>query len=878
MYLENTLSIWDDSIGTGAISSRQVAALPLALLGAILEAIHLPASIFQKIVFYVWFAGSGLAMWFLCAVFRLNRIARVNAALLYMVSPYAITVIWSQVDGLIIPGYVGLPLGLALFVYSLKNNKPLHTAILGNLLLLLSMVSVVFQNPAYAILFWVPLLTAAILLPLLREVTWLQTTKTTVFFGIIWLLMNAFWIIPLFSSLTDEFQQASHQILQAEDPSRIFRSDLDTYEINSVTPIDALRLTGLWSITESSAGDPYYIWGKSTTSPWWLIVSFLLPVIIIIGLMQGKHRTAATLFSLIFLIGLFFIIGTNPPGEDIRLTLHKVMPGLLRTFRAVYSKIGLLVTLGAAPLFGLGISAIYEMSWHNPTHFYRATAVLMSLLVIGLGGWPAWSGQVINPGGQVIQPARVRIPSSYDELRLWESQQPDLFRIVPLPISKTGSTAYRWEESGYIGGDFIRSYSPDHPILFAGTRNPLMLALVQSIAQSSFTSPEAIQKILGLLNARYVLLHEDFHWPANANFMMFNDQATINTFAHDNELFAEAQHWQDLVLLQPIAAAWQPKIYATSELTYTVSSGANIADALALPDQPAEPALYLHDPLNIFGANQFVSQLTDDVVVTTAIDDQALTQARQDLSDAHAVRSPFVKKREVQIELLQRSLPLGNNSSLLIPQAGDYTVYIARDWLTDQQAQVAVSFIDSNGITYPMTDSNQTQATDQHYQRLGNISLPAGFSSLAITVGERQLTSLPPGTLTFRKIPTQIPVASPTITVQQHSPYEYMAQVQDASAPFILILSETYHPGWRAVVTAIDGTKSAIPATQHIPINGYANAWLVDSALPATISLVFSAQKFVWYGLWITGLATLGSICMFMLQIYRWVDPLPAKV
>lgn len=870
MYLEKTLSIWDDSIGTGAVSARQVAALPLALLGATFEALNLPASSFQKIIFYGWFAGSGLAMWFLCIIFGLKRIARVNAVLLYMVSPYALAVIWSQTDGLIMPGYAGLPLGLALFVHGFRNNKPLQTAITGNFLLLLSMVSVVFQNPAYAILFWAPLLLAAILLPLLRVVTWLQTIKTTVFFGAIWLLMNAFWIAPLLASLTDEFQQASHQILQAEDPSRIFRSDLDTYAINSVSAIDALRMTGLWSLTASSAGDPYYIWGELTKSWWWLIASLLIPIVMIVGIIQRHHRQAAALFSLLFIIGTFLIIGTHEPGTNIRLALLSALPELLRAFRAVYSKIGLFLALGAAPLFGLGISAIYNTPQPSIRHFYRIGALCIALLVIGVGGWPAWSGSVINPGGHVLQPARVRIPSSYDALHEWESTQEDVFRILPLPISKTGSTAYRWQDSGYIGGDFIRSYLPNHPILFAGTRNPLMLALVQSIDQPLFTNREAIQKTLGLLNARYVLVHEDFHWPANANFMMFNDQSKINSFAYNNGWFSHSQSWDDLVLLEPTQPSWLPKIYATAAPTYVVSAGANIADALALPDQPARPALYLHDPYTLTDANKAVSQLTDDVIVTTAIDDAALTQARLDLSDARSAQSPFVNKREVEIELIQRSFPLGRDSSLLIPQAGDYIIYIASAWLADQQAAVAVTITDSDNQVYSVNNPRQALETSQHYQQLGHLNLPAGSHQLAVSVGGRPLTALPPGTLTFHKLSPPVTTPTPIITVQQQSPYQYTALVQDATAPFIMVLSETYHPGWRAVVTAADGTKSDIPAAQHIPINGYANAWLVNSVGPTTISITFASQRFVWYGLWITGLAIVSSVLVLLIS---WLIP-----
>lgn len=865
MYLEKTLSIWDDSIGTGAVSARQVAALPLALFGALAENIRVPASVFQHLLFFGWFAGSGLAMWWLCRVAGLDRLASLSAALVYQVSPYALTVIWSQVDGLLMPMYTGLPFGLALYLYSVQQPRA-WPALLGGNLIWLAVTSAVFQNPMYAVLLWTPIFLAAPLLAVLRVTSWWRAVMTAIVFSLVFIILNAYWIMPLLKLITDEFTQASHQILQAEDPSRIFRSDLATYEINSVTAIDALRLTGLWSITETNVGDPYYAWGQLTTSWWWRSLSFLLPLFVIIGLLHRGSRPAVVIMAVVFMVGLFFTIGTYQPGAELRLYIMGQAPGLLRAMRAVYSKCGFLVAVGTAPLFGLGVSALQQAVQRYRPRLARFAVAVVMVLTIGIGGWPAWTGAVINPGGHVLQPARVRVPSFYQGLRQWEATQSDVFRILPLPISKTGSTAYRWENSGYIGGDFIRSFSPHHPVLFAGTRNPLMLALVKFIDQPTFSTPLAIQKILGLLNTRYVLVHEDFHWPANANFMMFNDQSTINSFAYQSGLFRSAARWGDLVLLEPTPSAWQPKLYVAARPTYLISSGANIADALALPDLPSPIALYLHAVRDVAGTNERMSHLTDEMIITSSIDDEALTQARRDLSDALAARSPFVKRREVQIELVQRSIPLGSKAPVLIPQAGSYTIYVAQAWLTDQHAPITIALTDATGTTHVSTGRSTRPKLTEHYQPLGSVDLPAGPAQLSMTVGSQPLTALPPGTLTLHK-KSRLPTSTlPTLAWQQWSPYHYTADVSGAADPFVIVLSETYHPGWQATVQGRDGITTAVPAEQHVMINGYANAWLINSDNPATITISFTPQRYVWYGLGITS----SAIAVSVLALVGW--------
>lgn len=846
MFLEKTLSVWDNSVGTGQIASRQIAALPLALVGAGMAALGVPLSLAQKFLFYFWFAGSGLAMLWLCYVFRFPRLARISAALFYMTSPYALVTVWSQTDGLFMPIYLGMPLGVGLFVSILRQQKGILFILLVALLLLASLSSVGLQNPAFALVFSIPILLAAVGYALLYPDRWLGVVWRTLVFGVVSLGLNAFWIVPLLTEVADEFAQASHQILQAEDPSRILRSDIDTYGINSVRAVDALRLTGLWSVTAKHSGDPYYAWGAFTEKPAVRTLSFLLPMLIGLGLLTSARQPRGVFFGLLFLVSGFFVLGTFPPGEELRLKLHLAFPPLLRAFRSTYGKWGILLAVSAAPLAGLGLSALAGAAWGRRSRQLLpllATGVLV--VFVGIQGKPVWTGDVIHPQGRVLQPARVRVPSFYNNFRQWAEQQPEAFRILPLPLSKTGSTGYRWSDGGYVGGDFIRWYSPHHPVIFAGTRNPLLLAVVETIDSPTFTSDLALRRVLGLLNARYVLMHHDFYWPLNENFMMFNDAEPITAFLRRG-LLEKVARFGDLEILQPPPSSFIPKVYASPYLTYVVGSGAHLADALTFPDTPVFPALYVHDVTRPASEVEFARTTAQEFIVTTSFDEEKVAQARRDLSDARSARSAFAGEEERKINLFQRSININEGRSLVIPHAGRYAVAIAPSRISDKRDRVSVFLTDAVGKQHVVMNSVVAESEPVSYYRvLGDVELPAGPISFTLTLDDKTLSVIPPGTLILRARSEQPLSPAPTITFRQESPTRYSAHVQGAIAPFWLVLSETFHSRWEATV-------GAAPLL-HLPINGYANAWQVTANGDFDVTITFAQQQFVWIGLALTG-------------------------
>ena len=90
------------------------------------------------------------------------------------------------------------------------------------------------------------------------------------------------------------------------------------------------------------------------------------------------------------------------------------------------------------------------------------------------------------------------------------------------------------------------------------------------------------------------------------------------------------------------------------------------------------------------------------------------------------------------------------------------------------------------------------------------------------------------------KIPP--PTKKPTTTYEKIDPTKYIVHV-NASKPFFLIFSESYHKDWIAYV---DGQQ--ILNEYHFMANGYANAWYINKTGSYTITLEFWPQKLFYLG------------------------------
>jgi hypothetical protein len=157
--------------------------------------------------------------------------------------------------------------------------------------------------------------------------------------------------------------------------------------------------------------------------------------------------------------------------------------------------------------------------------------------------------------------------------------------------------------------------------------------------------------------------------------------------------------------------------------------------------------------------------------------------------------------------------------------------------------------MDTKHLTYPIVIPPNQKAIIQINHEASNIVLSSWDSSKLSKPNENENKPL---TIHFQKI----------------NPTKYEIKVTNATQPFFLVFSESYHPQWKAYVNPqADDTnwleaffQKSIPDDEHFPVNGYANAWYIDPTEQGTgkqefgITLYFKPQSLFYLGCTISGL------------------------
>lgn len=104
----------------------------------------------------------------------------------------------------------------------------------------------------------------------------------------------------------------------------------------------------------------------------------------------------------------------------------------------------------------------------------------------------------------------------------------------------------------------------------------------------------------------------------------------------------------------------------------------------------------------------------------------------------------------------------------------------------------------------------------------------------------------------------------PTITFTKINNAKHQVYVKNATAPYLLIFSEGFNPLWEA---SID--DSLISEKDHMLVNNYANAWLINKEGDYTIDLSFKAEESLSLGKQIT---TVTLIIIIIVLLFKYRD------
>ncbi|MDD5729654.1 MAG: alpha-(1-_3)-arabinofuranosyltransferase family protein [Candidatus Omnitrophica bacterium] len=597
-FFQSNLFLWDHAVSMGYPAPGQMSFLaPYSSYGYLTELAGISLVIFEKSLFYVWFTLSGLSMYYLCRVLGFNRLTRISAALFYMMNPYSMELPWHLASGMLLPGYSMTPLLLGLFIRSLTSKKTYEYVFL----LLLAWVvlgTYAYANPAILVIHWIILfsyLSYHLIVNRKNSAVLKQAFSVTAVLTCLWILLNIFWIAPYLESMFIDSVKPSTSNMG-------FISDLETFKLNSASLPEALRLGGLWSLHGKWEEALYYAWSDSYSTPLFILLSFLIPILAIFPLINTEKKKIKNVlyFSILLVFGLFMIKGAKPPFASLNIWLYKHIPLLGTAFRSNIQKWGLLTSFAFSVLVGSGISSAFDylrMNLNKRIAFIFTSFAMASLFLIL--AYPFWTGELIFQGGGIIPSARTKIPPYYYAFKDWVKEQPEEFRLFSLPLSKNSNTVYSWGKEGYAGADIIKWFS-DKPVIYAnyGKYYDIPLLIAGEIEKSSNIEFGPLFK---LLNVKYILLHRDINWQVikNHTWWVNHDLGKVEEFINTQKSLKLEKKFGGLEVYKIDEKFFTPYIYATTNYFF-IRSGIESLVSLAQTEYLAgKPVIFLSGEENL---------------------------------------------------------------------------------------------------------------------------------------------------------------------------------------------------------------------------------------------------------------------------------------
>lgn len=842
--------VWDSISATGSPNPRALTTIPYFFFMSFLQNIGFSLYTIQKIQIYVLFTLSGLSMYYLSStLFNKNqRIITLTSSLFYMMNPYALTDVWGTGLWGIIFAYPLYPFMLALFIKGLNTGKYKYL-----LFILFSWLifSVAANHPAFVISIW--LLQFSYLIFFIfynkqEKEKVVRGIQFTVLLLMFWLLTNIWWILPTLPFVKEEIVAAK----LSGDPLNIF---LDKSGYTSL--LNVLRLLGAWQLYVRNPSGPYYSWSLAYFTIPFVVLSFLLPILGFVALLLKPKNRHVIYFTTLSVLVLFLLKGANFPLGIFNIWLFENIP-FAGAFRSHYEKLGMILALSYAFLIGVALNELYLLVKNKALNRIKqesvkksisATLVITILLLIEvIYVFPFWTGDVIYPGGNVIPSFRLQVPPYYHEASDWFKDQSGDFRIFYLPGLAPLGPAYSWEH-GYFGSDPLDQYFfPDKGIIgFGLSRNTAVDDFQRKIINSlSENAPISVGKVLALANIRYVLLHNDFNLryspttPPERFRIVLNDQKSI----HFEKSFGQLDFYKN--------AFWKPlHIYATSNGIMVHRSLDDMIKVVERDDfLPGESVLFLSSQNDVHELSNIPLQIVE-FNITLAVYDGSTNPANW----TSIATEPYVAKYYSGWKGVISTDGNGDPDMLIFPSLNDsaYTfppqspdgwnaynstlVYLIADdnpreiysIVTDGKPATDIVGVwwesdwmgmGTKPITYPIV-------IPPHQRAIIQINHKADTVNLLIEPPYFEISSV---------------INKPSISYRKINPTKYIVRI-NASDPYFLVFSESYHKDWIAYV---DGQQ--ISNEYHFMANGYANAWYINKTGTYNITLEFQQQKLFYVG------------------------------
>jgi hypothetical protein len=386
--LDRYFYAWDDSINLGVAPFDYFQAIFFFFFQTLISALDFSLQTTQKLLFIFWFAAPGLSFYYFLRAFLPTHILQ-NGALagsLFYMTTTALIPIWQGFNIANLTGYTFGPILLTLFFLMMDGRLSYFkgAALFGLMSFLASPLGV---NSPFLLVFSIPFMLYSffkIIIPLKDKEykSALIILAKASGFAFIFVLVNTFWIIPLFNAV---FTTSPENISP-------FTHQSATEWLSGISQrtsiLNVIRQQGIWTWTNGygvgSAFDLYDAYSvKFLENPFFIIISFLFPIFVFFAAFIRPRIDKAGFFSVLALISIIGGAGAHLPTGALYLFLFKTVP-FLWMVRSPWYKFSFLTTLSFGVLLTITLGYIASQVHKSGTKSGISKILLSNLQYIAI--------------------------------------------------------------------------------------------------------------------------------------------------------------------------------------------------------------------------------------------------------------------------------------------------------------------------------------------------------------------------------------------------------------------------------------------------------------------------------------------------------------
>jgi len=402
-------------------------------------------------------------------------------------------------------------------------------------------------------------------------------------------LVNFYWLCPLFINLQSSFEQRSEPGFSA------------THDLDMVMETSAKNIPILMMI-------PYY--QQKFLSPWLMyyykpmlfIVIFIFLLGIPLALFNKETRKRALFPAIWLLFAIFLVGGLVGPFSFLSKFIFTIHPYFTRLFRNVLY-FELLVIPAISLLVGLGVSEFMKKLKFKGLIFLSGFFVFILLVV---WGWPFISGAPFASKNKTESAQFGKVPEYFYETASFLNNKAENNRIMTVPefTFQDSFVAYDWgnvfsgvPSLGLLAGKPF--YRPLYPELVGKVDKTLASVLCPDEEKISIKD---FNFLASIANIRYLTFHKDTAWQYlhevnNKKFPLTNGQK-IESFLAKNTAIEKVEEFGKIEVFRFKNENYLPLFYVPQKIFFVKNDLSNFEKVFNDPNYQLNSAIYVEEQVD----------------------------------------------------------------------------------------------------------------------------------------------------------------------------------------------------------------------------------------------------------------------------------------